>query len=119
MIVGRELSRKAIDFAVDNGKEIFVTAQKTVDVQNPTPDDIFLYGTRAVILQTAHMPNGTYKVLIEGTSRSCVQDVGKNKKGFLGGVCHDLVAQPLTDSSENQALWRNIFDLFKKISIWK
>ena len=113
VVVGREISIKAIEFAVQKDKEIFVTAQKSIDVENPTEKDLFLYGTRAVILQTAKMPNGTFKILIEGICRAKIIE-SQQGDGFLGVMAEDLITIPLEETVENKALWRNLFELFKE-----
>lgn len=113
VVVGRELSINAVDVAMRSNKEIFVTAQKALDTENPTADDIFSYGTRALILQVARMPNGTLKILVEGITRARIVEV-KTTDGFIGVIAQDLVPDALPDTSENMALWRNVFELFKE-----
>lgn len=113
VVVGRELSIKAVDAAMHANKEIFVTAQRVVETENPTANDIFHYGTRAVILQVARMPNGSLKILIEGMARSRIVEV-RESEGFLSVLAQDLIPLPLEQNSENLALWRNLFDLFKE-----
>lgn len=113
VIVGRDFSIKAVDFAMTANKQIFVTAQQSVDVEKPTIDDVFTKGTRAVILQVARMTNGTLKILIEGVARSEVVSVVKNDD-FLGVIAQDLPTVPVKKEAEQTALWRNLFDLFKE-----
>lgn len=113
VVVGRELSIKAVDAAMRGNKEIFVTAQKSLDVENPKIDDVHHYGTRAIILQVARMPNGTLKILIEGIARSRIIEVRENEE-FLEVLAQDLNPFSLEQNSENQALWRNLYDLFKE-----
>ncbi len=113
VVVGREISIHAIDFAMKGNKEVFVTAQRSIDTENPTIDDVFLFGTRAVIVQVARMANGTLKVLIEGVARSEVVSVEK-ADGFLAVIARDLIPDPLSNTSEHMALFRNLFDLFKE-----
>jgi len=113
VVVGRDVSIKAIEFALENGKQIFVTAQKSANVEIPTESDVYEYGTRALIVQVARMPNGTYKILIEGISRAKVVE-SKKSEGFMGVMAQDLTAIPLKENTENTALWRNLFDLFKE-----
>jgi ATP-dependent Lon protease len=114
VVVGRDISIKALEFAINNNnKEIFVAAQKTVDTEVPAAQDIFEFGTRAVVLQMARLPNGAFKILIEGLSRARINDI-KSFEGFIGGNSEDIISLPLEDTSENKALWRNLFDLFKE-----
>lgn len=113
VVVGREISLKAVDAALKGNKEIFVTAQRATDTETPTIDDIFHIGTRAIIVQVARMPNGTLKILVEGTARSQIVAVQPGE-GYLGVVAQDLVPEPLEATPDNLALWRNLFDLFKE-----
>jgi ATP-dependent Lon protease len=113
VVVGRELSIKAVDVAMRTNKEVFVTAQKAIDTENPTMDDVYHYGTRAVILQVARMPNGTLKLLIEGVTRSRVLHE-QPCDGYLGVMAEDLLPLPLEKTSQNLGLWRNLYDLFKE-----
>src|SRR5437868_8773387 len=58
VIVGRDISIKAVEHALKTNRMLFITAQKDADVETPTQDDVFLYGTRSIILQVARTPNG-------------------------------------------------------------
>lgn len=114
VIVGRDISIKAVEFAAKNNKEIFVSAQKSVNVKKPTAKDIYKIGTRATILQIARMPNGTFKILIEGICRSKILNVESNSGGFIAVQAKDLIVEPLADKPKNQAVWRYLFELFKE-----
>ena len=59
------------------------------------------------------MPNGTLKILVEGLSRSKAIEF-KKEEGFIGVMAQDLPTLPIQDASQNAALWRNIYDLFKE-----
>ncbi|MBM3892839.1 endopeptidase La [Candidatus Dependentiae bacterium] len=113
VVVGREISIRAIDVAMKGNKEVFVTAQRSIDTENPTIDDVFLFGTRAAIVQVARMANGTLKVLIEGLTRSEVVSV-EQADGFLAVIARDLIPDQLAETSDNTALFRNLYDLFKE-----
>lgn len=113
VVVGREISIRAVDVAMRTNKEVFVTAQRTSDIEVPTLGDVFPIGTRAQIVQIARMPNGTLKILIEGLARAeIVSEQPSN--GFLGVMSRDMVPEALEVSSENQALYRNLFEHFKE-----
>ena len=113
VVVGREISIHAIDVAMKTNKEVFVTAQRSVDTENPTIDDVYQFGTRAIIVQVARMPNGTLKILIEGLTRSEVVTT-QTADGYMAVMARDLIPTPLVHNSQNQALYRNLFDLFKE-----
>jgi ATP-dependent Lon protease len=112
VIVGRKLSIKAVEYALKHGKQIFVTTQKTVDIETPKATDIFHNGTRASILQVARMPNGSLKILIEGSIRSNIIEVLHTNE-FIGVLAKDVPSIKPESPLEQQALWRNLYKLFK------
>ncbi len=113
VVVGREISIKAVESAMRTNKEVFVVAQKSMNAEQPIASDLFEIGTRGVIVQIARMPNGTLKILVEGLSRSKAIEF-KKEEGFIGVMAQDLPTLPIQDASQNAALWRNIYDLFKE-----
>lgn len=113
VVVGRELSIKAVEHAMLGNKELFVTAQKSANVESPSEEDLFHLGTRAVILQIERMPNGTLRILIEGVVRSQVDEF-VYVDGFMAVHAFDKASLPLEETSENKALWRNLYNLFKE-----
>ncbi|MFH1254149.1 MAG: endopeptidase La [bacterium] len=113
VVVGREISIKAVESAMRTNKEVFVVAQKSMNAEQPTASDLFEIGTRGIIVQIARMPNGTLKILVEGLSRSKAIEF-KKEDGFIGVTAQDLPTLPIQDASQNAALWRNIYDLFKE-----
>ena len=69
LFVGREKSIVAIDNAMNSDKEILLVSQKTADIDEPTIDDLYEIGTLSKILQVLKLPDGTVKVLVEGSKR--------------------------------------------------
>ena len=55
LFVGREKSKVALDLAMDGGKEIVLVAQRSADLEEPTPNDLYEIGTLATILQLLKM----------------------------------------------------------------
>jgi ATP-dependent Lon protease len=69
LFVGREKSIIALDSAMSSGKEILLVAQKRADIDEPSIEDLYEIGTLSKILQLLKLPDGTVKVLVEGTKR--------------------------------------------------
>src|SRR5689334_15417306 len=65
VIVGRDISIKAVEHALKHDRMLFVSTQRDIAVENPTTDDIFIDGTIATILQVMRMSNGSLKILVE------------------------------------------------------
>ncbi len=113
VIVGRDFSIAAVEAALRNKKELFVTAQQSDETQVPTADDIYTVGTRAVILQASRMSNGTLKILIEGVCRSRIDSVVE-EDGYIAVRAIDMPVASLEKTTQNEALWRTLFELFKR-----
>ena len=82
LFVGREKSIAALDAAVHGNKQILLLAQKSAEIDDPGPGDLHEVGTLSTILQLLKLPDGTIKVLVEGSKRARVSHVHE-AKGFL------------------------------------
>ena len=81
LFVGRELSIKSLDDSMKNHqKNIVLVTQKSAQVDDPEVSDLYKIGTVANILQLLKLPDGTMKVLVEGTSRVEINKVENNDK---------------------------------------
>ena len=70
LFVGREKSIRALQQAMDGGKEILLVAQRLANEDEPRASELYEIGTIASILQLLKLPDGTVKVLIEGGQRA-------------------------------------------------
>lgn len=74
LFVGREKSIKALEAALNEGRQVLLAAQKESALETPTENDIFTFGTIANILQLLKLPDGTVKVLVEGAGRGRITE---------------------------------------------
>ena len=86
LFVGRNKSVKALDAAMSGDKQIFLLAQKDAVVDEPTTDNLYRVGTMATILQLLKLPDGTIKLLVEGTERAKVVKFIDHEDYFLAEV---------------------------------
>ena len=70
LFVGRAKSIKALEAAMESGKQIALVAQKNASEDEPAADDIYSIGCISNILQMLKLPDGTVKVLVEGSDRA-------------------------------------------------
>jgi ATP-dependent Lon protease len=70
LFVGREKSIKALEEVMREDKRILLVAQKNPADDDPASDSIYEVGTVAQVLQLLKLPDGTVKVLVEGTERA-------------------------------------------------
>lgn len=73
LFVGRKRSIKALEAAMLGDKLILLVAQKSASEDNPNDEGLFEIGTVASVLQLLKLPDGTVKVLVEGTQRGKVK----------------------------------------------
>jgi ATP-dependent Lon protease len=72
LFVGRDLSIKAIDEALANNRMVILAAQRTLDIEQPKPDDINSIGTVGMIMRMLKLPDGRTKILVQGLARAKV-----------------------------------------------
>ncbi len=86
LFVGRPKSIKALESAMEAGKSILLVAQKSAAKDEPSADDLYGVGSIAGILQMLKLPDGTVKVLVEGSQRAVIGDVSDVKSHFVADV---------------------------------
>ncbi len=117
LFVGRSKSIKALETAMEAGKSIALVAQKSATKDDPGTDDLYAIGSMANILQMLKLPDGTVKVLVEGTQRANVLRVYDAKSHFDAEV-QIVPAEDGTDS-ESEAMRRVLiaqFDQYVKLN---
>ena len=111
LFVGRERSIKALDHAMQVGKQIVLVAQKQADVDEPSVDDIYEVGTLATILQLLKLPDGTVKVLVEGGQRVALKDPREGE--FFSADIDTLEETAGADERELEVLVRSVVSNFE------
>ncbi len=72
LFVGREKSVKALEQVMNGDKQVLLLTQRSPSEDDPGPGDLYEIGTIGSILQLLKLPDGTVKVLVEGTRRAKV-----------------------------------------------
>tara|TARA_B100001989_G_scaffold251100_1_gene229546 strand:+ start:979 stop:3372 length:2394 start_codon:yes stop_codon:yes gene_type:complete len=110
LFVGRDKSIKSLEVAMDDNKQIMLVAQKTADLDDPQDKDIYRYGTLATVLQLLKLPDGTIKVLVEGSDRAEIQGEIYGDTYFEAQV--NIIEEPMVDDREVEILSRSVIDSF-------
>lgn len=114
LFVGRPKSIKAIEKAAVNNNHIILASQRYAQVDDPLREDIFTIGTMAEILQILKLPDGTIKVLAEGTNRCLIEEFLQDEPFFqVSAVNYELEVEG-GDSPKMEALIRSANQLFEK-----
>ena len=69
LFVGRDKSILALNEVMKKDKKIILVTQKNSEIDDPKKNDVFPYGCEGNILQLLKLPDGTVKILIEGSKR--------------------------------------------------
>jgi len=117
LFVGRPKSIKALEVAMEAGRQIMLVAQKAAGKDEPKPDDMFEVGCVSSILQMLKLPDGTVKVLVEGIQRANTHSITDNGEYFVSEV---TPVPPEADTKpEVEALRRAVtqqFDQYVKLN---
>lgn len=72
LFVGREMSIKSIDQALNTNRMVLLLTQKDLNVENPAPEDLHSVGTVGIIMRMLKLPDGRVKILVQGLSKAKV-----------------------------------------------
>jgi ATP-dependent Lon protease len=111
LFVGREKSIACLEQAMEKDKKIFLVAQQDPTNDDPKVEDMFEVGTIATILQLLKLPDGTVKVLVEGTERAKIVEFTEIEAFF---EAHIEVIKPIVgDEKEQEVLIRSAISQFE------
>ena len=88
LFVGRDKSISALNEVMKKDKKIVLVTQKNSEVDDPKKTDLFMYGCEGNILQLLKLPDGTVKVLVEGSKRVKILDFKDNDKFIICEYAH-------------------------------
>ena len=114
LFVGRDVSIKAIDSALNSNRMVLLLSQKDINVETPAPEDLYSVGTVCLIMRMLKLPDGRVKVLIQGLSKAKSVDITQTDSFFTAKI--EKLAEEKSEkiSIENEALIRNIKEQFDK-----
>jgi ATP-dependent Lon protease len=110
LFVGREKSVRALEDVMQDDKHILMLTQKTPTQEDPAPDDLYTVGTIGTVLQLLKLPDGTVKVLVEGTHRAKITQFAQNPDFFQAFA--EPVEEFVGDRGELDAIARAVVGQF-------
>ena len=113
LFVGRDKSMRALEQAMEADKRILLLAQKSAETDDPAAADLYAIGTLAQVLQLLKLPDGTIKVLVEGTARVQVSNVAE-RDGSLYGQGQEIESSDTREPREIEAVARSLMSLFEQ-----
>lgn len=97
--VGREKSKAAIEAAMENQTDIFLSTQKDYEIEEPEIGDIYNIGTICKVKQIIKLPNDVIRVLVEGLDRGELKELDSSEKYLK--VLVERIEEPLNEEYEN------------------
>jgi ATP-dependent Lon protease len=116
-VIGRPTSVRALEFALEGSKRVFLATQMDASIDEPKASDIFAIGTVANIVQSVKLSDGNIKVLVEGIQR--VRAIRySNDPGFFVADVELLDETSISSARTNLLIKRlqTVFEQFSKLS---
>ncbi|MBV7264577.1 endopeptidase La [Erythrobacter ani] len=114
LFVGRDKSVAALEAAMEASKDIFLLAQLDPGCDDPEGDDLYDIGVVAQVLQMLKLPDGTVRVMVEGTHRAKLTDLRSEEGYVLASV--EMLEPETVAGNEVTALMRQVSEQFGEYS---
>ncbi len=112
LFVGREKSVLALEKAMAEDKQILLVAQRDAAEDDPKAERLYKVGTVSSVLQMLKLPDGTVKVLVEGSERVKIRQVHQQEGYFVAGF--EPIALSEVPEREADALMRSLISQFEQ-----
>src|SRR2546421_1490732 len=111
--VGQERSIRLIDDVMRGDRLVVLVAQKSAEMEQAGPDDIFKVGTVARVARMIRMPDGTIQIIVQGLERVEISEFTQEKPYLMAHVA--LKPDTQEDDKETEAIKRNVVSFFQRL----
>jgi ATP-dependent Lon protease len=112
--VGRPKSIAALEAAMVNDQEIFLSSQVDSKIDEPDQNEIYEVGTIAKIKQMLKLPGDTIRVLVEGLERGKILDYVKDEPYYEVDLITPIKYNYRDMELEMEAVARSVLSVFEK-----
>ncbi len=112
--IGREKSLKLINELPASSKHIVVVAQEDGSIEDPNPDEMYSFGTLAVVLKVFDMPDNSKSAIVQGIDRVKILSF-KEKNPYYRAVIQRLSDNVPSEDIELDALGNNLRQVFSEL----
>lgn len=109
--IGRDKSVAALEECLAHSRQIMLSAQKDVEVEDPKREDVYEIGTVCQVQHVTKLNNGIMRAQIEGLYRARILDFRDD--GLFIEVDVEEIEEDKTDTKEIQALIRACISKFE------
>ncbi|NWG12523.1 MAG: endopeptidase La [Acidobacteria bacterium] len=116
-VIGRPSSVRALEFALEGSKRIFLATQMDASVDEPRAKDIYTVGTIGSVVQSVKQSDGNIKVLVEGIQRARALRYSSEPGFFVADV--EILEETSAGSARTNLLIKrlqSVFEQFSKLS---
>ena len=114
LAVGREKSLKLVESIGEETKVIGLITQRDGRVEDPVVEDLYGWGTAAMILKKFKMPDGSEQVIVQGLYRFRLLHMLQTEPFFEGLI--EQMPDEFEEDMEVEALVNNIKNVFQKVA---
>ena len=115
LFVGRDMSIKAIEAALAGNRMIFLATQKALDVENPSPKDIYSIGTVGIIMRMLKLPDERIKILVQGIAKAKVSKYIQTDPYYSVRIDKLVDTKPTATPLEAEAVMRTVKEQIERI----
>ncbi|MFL5656112.1 MAG: endopeptidase La [Ktedonobacteraceae bacterium] len=111
--VGQERSIRLIDEVMRGNRLVVLVAQKSAEIEQAGPDDIFRIGTVSRVARMIRMPDGTIQIIVQGLERVAIGEFTQEKPYLAAHVT--LKPDTQEEDNETEAIKRNVVSYFQRL----
>jgi ATP-dependent Lon protease len=115
LFVGRPFSLNAVEEALREHKLIFLATQKDKEIEEPKREELYDYGTVALILKAMRMGDGRVKILVQGLGRAKIKELKKEDGVYRALLEHVVEPEYRAKSIEEEALIKLVKDQIERV----
>ena len=106
--LSREVSKKSVEYALNEEQKIFLVMQKDIEEEKPDRQGLYDVGTVAFIKQVVKLPNNIERVMVEGCSRARLIGLDTEETEYLKATVEDIFENDDLADAEEEALIRSL-----------
>src|SRR5436853_2847312 len=108
LFVQRERSIRAVDQALAENRTILLVSQRDLDKEEPSGGDLYLVGPAATVMRMLNMPDGRFRILVQGLTRARVTRYDDGLPHLQAHIQPLSDIEPDVEELEMEALTRNV-----------
>ena len=111
--LSRDISKKAVEYALNSDAKIFLIAQRSQEADMPSREGLYEMGTVAIVKQVTSLPNNLDRVMVEGISRAKLIELKDNDGVYFSALIEETDDNNIeVEPQDEEALKRSLHDVF-------